>query len=453
MRGRREFNFVIAPLLRRKESLLRFIRSDGFKKYFENTSWLLVDNIATLAIGLVVSIFIARYLGPGDFGLLNFAKGIARFFTVTCGLGLERIVIRNLLYHKDNQAYILGTSLGLKITASVALTCLFALIGYFVLDTLAFWMSLFMIMVTMFESFVVVRYYFASRVEARFISRVVLVKIIISSLIKACLIYFEAPVLYFAIEVLFESLLSMAGYMYVYRSRAELPLRAWRFSMKHGETLLRDAWPLLLSGLIVFVYTETDIIMIRYLLNNEAVGHYSIAVRMTTIWYLGGTVICNSLFPAILNAKKMSEEVYHQRLIHLFRLLCVMALIIALFITFAGEPIILLLFGIQYAPGIPSLMILAWSLVFVFMGIAGTQWFIAENLQKFMLWRSLSGAVINVILNLLLIPRLGIMGSAIATVSAQLMATFLFNALSRQTKPLFQMQLRALTFYKPSLVA
>jgi O-antigen/teichoic acid export membrane protein len=439
---------VITQLRQKKAGLFKLIQSQGFKKYFTNTSWLLIDNTATLAIGLFVSIFIARHLGPADFGLFNFAKSLAKFFTIFCALGLERIVIRNLVLDQENHANILGTTLGLKIGMSVLSTFLFAIVGYFVLDEAAYWLTFFLILVPLFEAFAVIRFYFASRVEARFISRMVLVKIIISSAVKLLLVYFQMPVIYFAIEVLVEAVLAMLGYLWVYKQRGKIKLLQWKFKHAYGKKLLTDSWPLLVSSFVIYIYTETDIIILRYMLGNEAVGHYSIAVRMTTIWYLVGTVICNSLFPAILNAKTNDEVVYKKRLADLLRLLIIIAVSIALFITLSGKWIIALLFGQQFLPAIAPLMILTWSLVFVYLGVAGTQWFIAENLQRYMMIRSVSGAIVNVILNILLIPILGIIGSAIATLIAQMMASFVGNYFTQQTRPLFIMQARALLFLK-----
>jgi O-antigen/teichoic acid export membrane protein len=420
----------------------------GFGKYFSNTAWLMVDNVSSLAIGLLTGIFVARYLGPSDFGLLNFGKSIAKFASVLCALGLERIVIRSLVHEPQEPGPVLGTSLLLKWLASTIVVLLFAVVGAFVLDTSAYSITLILVVAVYFEAFVVIRYYFASQVKSRFISRAVLVKIALSSSIKIVLIYLRAPLVYFAFEILLEALLAALAYIYVYHRSGKLRIRAWRFDANKAESLLKDSWPMLISGLVIFIYTETDIIMLRFMLGDADVGHYSVAVRMTTVWYLAGTVICNSLFPAILNAKARDESLYRQRLIHLLRLLLVISFSLSLLITVFAPWVVSLLFGNQYAPAASALTILAWSLNFVYLGIAGTQWYLAEHLQRYMVLRSVAGALVNIALNVILIPRFGISGAAVATVVAQMASGYWGNLLSSKTRPLFFLQTQAMLFVR-----
>lgn len=425
----------------------KLIKSAGFKRYFTNTSWLLVDNAANLAIAFVVGIFIARYLGPTDYGLLNFAKTVAKFFSVTCALGLERIVIRNLLREENDHGRIMGTAWGLKATTSVAALAVLASVGFWIFeDTRTYLLILCFTAVSIFESFVVVRYYFQSKVQSRLISRMVLIKIMVSSTVKITLIYFQMPLIYFAFEALLEGIIGMIGYWIVFSQKADVPFSRWRFDKSYGRQLLKDAWPLLVSSFVVYIYMETDIIIIKYLLGSEAVGFYAVAARITTICYLGGTIICNSLFPAILQAKSRDEEMFRDRFTKLLRLLVLLSAAICA-VVFIGAPFtIIWLFGESYAQAIPSLQVLILSIIFVYLGVAGSQWYIAHNMQKVLLTRTALGAAVNIILNVLLIPVYGILGAAVATLVAQVTASFLGNLLSARTRELFRLQLKALIF-------
>lgn len=425
------------------------MKSDGFKKYFTNTSWLFFDNVINLIIGFGMGILIARYLGASDFGLLSFAKSTAKLFSVFCALGLEKIIIKRFIDQKDEHDTIMGTGVGMKAFAAVFCVGLISLLGLLIFeDTLTYSLVVLFVAVTFFESFVIIRFFFQSRVESRFIARVVTYKIIISSGVKLLLLYFQAPLIYFAYEALLESVLGTVGYIYIYQRRSENLISTWKFSLPYAKNLLRDSWPLLISGFVVYVYMEIDILMIKSLMGNAAVGHYSIAVRLTNIWNMAGIVICSSLFPAILNAKNNDQQLYLSRFSSLLRLLVGISLSIALAVFIGGGWFIHTFFGEEYLAAISPLNILVWSVIFVNLGIASQQWHIAEGLQKLLLVRTTIGAVVNLILNFILIPTLGINGAAIATLVAQISATYLSNCLSTKTIGLFYMQSKSLIFLK-----
>lgn len=430
-------------------ALGKFVKSDGFRRYFTNTSWLFIDNALNLIIGFAMGILVARYLGASDFGLMSFAKSTAKLFSVFCALGLEKIIIKRFIDRNTRHEIVMGTGMGMKAMASVFCITAISIVGLFIFkDVLTYSLVLLFAGVTFFESFVIIRFFFQSKVQTRFVSRIVTYKIIISAGIKLLLVYFQAPLIYFAYEALLESVLGTMGYIYIYHSRSSHSVKRWRFSTKYAKELLTDSWPLLISGFVVYVYMEIDILMIKSFMGNAAVGHYSIAVRLTNIWNMAGIVICSSLFPAILNAKNTNQELYLTRFSSLLRLLVGISLFISLSVFTGGAWFINTFFGEEYLLAIAPLNILVWTVIFVNLGIASQQWHIAEGLQKLLLIRTTIGAIVNLILNFLLIPRVGINGAAIATLVAQVCATYLSNSFSKKTIGLFYMQSKSLVFLK-----
>ena len=194
------------------------------------------------------------------------------------------------------------------------------------------------------------------------------------------------------------------------------------------------------------LYMRIDQIMIKEMLGEREVGLYSAAIRLSEAWYFVPTIITTSLFPAIVNAKKTSEKLYHERLQRLYTTLVWMAIAVAVPMTFFSDWLITLLYGEAYKDAGQVLIIHIWAGVFVSIGVASGSWFTGENLQHYAFYRTLLGAIINVILNLTLIPNFGLIGAAIATVIAQSMAALFFDLLTIKTRVVFYMKLKTLYF-------
>lgn len=189
---------------------------------------------------------------------------------------------------------------------------------------------------------------------------------------------------------------------------------------------------------------KIDQVMIKEMLDNKAVGDYAAAVRLSEAWYFIPMVITSSLFPAIINAKKISEELYYKRLQKLYDLMVWMAITIALPMTFLSDWVVNLLYGTKYSEAGNVLIINAWAGIFVFLGIASNKWFMIENLQQFLFYRTFAGAIFNFILNVILIPEIGIQGAAIATLFSQMIAAYLFDFFTDITRKIFFMKTKSL---------
>ena len=192
------------------------------------------------------------------------------------------------------------------------------------------------------------------------------------------------------------------------------------------------------------IYMKIDQIMLGQMLGGEAVGIYSAAVSMSEVWYFLPMVVVSSVFPAILDARERDDRLYYSRLQQLYGFMVLLSVAVALPMTFIATPLVKLLFGAPYAESGAVLAIHIWASVFVFLGVAGDKWFLAENRQLLSLQRTVLGAVANIGLNLWLIPMYGTIGAAVATVVSQALASFLFDALQAVTRPMFFMKLAAM---------
>jgi O-antigen/teichoic acid export membrane protein len=189
----------------------------------------------------------------------------------------------------------------------------------------------------------------------------------------------------------------------------------------------------------VSIYMRIGQVMIKEMMDAEQVGFYAAAVRLSEAWYFIPMAITASVFPAIINAKKQSDELYYQRLQKLYDLMVWLAVAIALPTTFLAPWVIRVLYGKAFSLAAGVLSIHIWAGVFVFLGVASGQWFIAENLQIYSFYRTLCGCIVNIILNFLLIPRYGVKGAAISTLVSYSFATY-FSLLSAK-KPFLNFKL------------
>ncbi|PKN87292.1 MAG: flippase [Deltaproteobacteria bacterium HGW-Deltaproteobacteria-1] len=416
----------------------------GLTKILNNITWMFFDKFLRLGVGLFVGVWIARYLGPEQFGLLSYALAFVALFTAVANLGLNGIVVRDLVQDPSNAETTMGTSFVLSVLGGFGTFCLSLLaIGYARPDDeLAKFIVVLLSLLMVFKATDVVRYWFESQVQSKYIIWMENGVFLAMSTIKICLILTSAPLIAFVWAIFVESLIVAVGLLGIYEWRGG-KLTAWRFRFARAKILLKDSWPLILSGLAIMVYMRIDQLMLGQMLGNESVGIYSAAVRISEIWYFIPIAIVASVFPSIIEAKKQDETIYNQRLQKLYDMMVILALSLALLMTFLSDWVVTLLFGNAYQQSGPILAIHIWAGIFVFLGVASGKWFLIEGLQRYTFYRTLLGAVVNVGLNILMIPKFGATGAAYATVISYAIAAMFSDLLQKETRPMFKMKLRA----------
>ncbi len=419
--------------------------SQAFKKYFENTSWLLAERIVRLVISFIVNIYVIRYLGPNDFGLLSYAISFAALFATLSTLGLDSLIIRELVKEPAKRDTYLGSVFVMKIFGSVGSYILIAATVLLTNESSFTILLIFLISAsTLFQSFNVVDFYFQSKVLAKFSVIVQFTTAMLMAGIRILLIQFHAGLWLFALTVTLESAFWAIGFVAVYKKQG-LKILSWKYNKETAVQLIRDSWPLILSGIVISVYMRIDQVMIKKMLNDQEVGYYAAAVRISEAWYFIPMVITTSLFPAIVNAKKTSEILYMNRLQKLYDLLAWMSIAIAIPVTIFSGTIVKLLLGPQYFSSADVLTVYIWAGVAVFLGVGSSQYLITENLTKLSFYRTFIGMIFNIILNFILIPKIGIVGAAIATLISYTLATFSVG-ISKETYPQLKMMIKSVFF-------
>ena len=420
-------------------------RSDSFKKYFSNTSWLLFEKVFRLVLNFIVMIVVVRYLGPDKFGIYSYAISFYGLFVALISLGMEGISIRELVKYPDKRDQILGSVFYSQLMGAILAVSFIALTLFITSEELSISILILIISASsFFQTLNVVDYYFRSTVKAKYSVYVLSTSVVMVSITKFILILVEAPLITFIIAYSFEFVFNSIGYFIVYH-RQKLKLKNWKFEKELAKNLLKDSWPLILSGVVVSIYAKIDQVLIKKMLDSESVGFYAAAVRLSEAWYFIPIAISNALFPAIVNAKNISKELYYSRLQKLYDILAWIAILISVPISFLSPYIIEILYGERFSQSAPILTIYIWAGVAVFLGVASSQFLVTENLTKISFYRTAIGMISNVFLNIIFIPVYGIIGSAVATLISYSLATFsiiLFKDLYSQ----FIMMLKSILF-------
>jgi len=422
----------------------------NFMRYFKNTSWLFLEKIIRMIVGLFVGIWIARYLGPEQFGLFSYAQSIVGIFAVVATFGLDNLIVREIVKDKNKVYELIGTAFILKIIGSIGVLFILGIaINLMQLGGIKSSLVFIIASATVFQSFNIIDSYFQSKVLSKYIAHINIFTLLISSILKIILILNNAPLIAFAWVILFDSMIVALGYIYVFLKRPELHFNKITYKTSVAISLMKDSWSLILSGIAISFYMRADQIIIGNILNQESVGYYSAAARWTDVWFFIAISINNSLFPAIINSKNTSDKIYKDRVLNLYRLIFFLALIIASFLYILSDHIIALTYGEEYVRSADLLQLYAWSIIFVFLNNSSWKWYIAENIQHIATIRLIFGGGLNIYLNFIWIDLYGLEGAVYATLVSYSVATYFGNLIHKKTRANFKMQTKAIfSFYK-----
>ncbi len=395
--------------------------------YLKNTSWLLFDRLVRIFGGLLIGIWIARYLGPSDFGILNYALAYIAFFQIFVGLGLDQIVVREVVKYPKLTNYILGTTFGLKFCGSIL-----ALIGVFI--SLLFIQTdhvtktvIFILTIRMaFQSLDVIDYFFQAKVVSRYTVIARGLAFFFSSLLNIFFILYEYSLIYFALSLLIDLLLSALFLWTIYQKNGYI-VKQWKFSKKIAINLMKFAWPLALSAFLISIHMKIDQVMIGNMLDIEQVGIYSAAVRLSEAWLFLPAILVSTFMPYFISLRESNNALYNYRLIQLYSYMFWMGVFVGLVVIIFGKSVVGLLFGAAYIDAYTALVFNIWNGIFISQAVARGIWMISENLQIYRLYSNIIVVVLNISVNLLLIPKYGIAGAAVATLITQALGTWIVS--------------------------
>ena len=419
----------------------------GFWETARNIGWVSSGRLLRMGGSLVVGTMVVRYLGPARYGVFSYAFAIYGLFNIVSNLGLDVLVVSEIALTEDiaSEEQVLGTALWLKIVASVVTTAAAVLFAWLAHpgDTAVIVIVGMLSVASISQGLDVVDFFFQAKTRSRLTVLPQLVIFLLSNVARVIAVICRASVLVFgliaSLEILGTELALALVYSFHHRN-----LWKWKFRKEKSVQMLKASWPLLLASLLVIVYMRTDQIVLGNLSTPAVVGQYASASRLSEIWYAIPSLICTSVMPRLLRRKEAEPGLYYQRLQRLYDLMAVLSVALALAVTFLGKYAVLLLFGAAYLPAVDILRVHIWTGPFVFIGVTSGMQLVHEGLTKISLQRSLFGAIANVVLNYMLVPRFGGVGSAVATLITQAAVSYLLDAVNKSTRPIFWMKTRAL---------
>lgn len=416
------------------------------RKVVMNVYWAVLGKVVNIISGLLVGIMVARYLGPENFGLMNYVISYVTLFSVLAAFGMDNIVIRELSKNNEIKEKILGTAFVIRLVFAAG-TVLLILITLLLFESDSYTFSMVMIysLSLIFSTLQVIRNYFTSIVLNEYVVKTEISRTIIGSGIKVILLFNHCSLTWFIVASTFDFVLIGGGYIYSYHKKGGA-LRAWKVDISVARMLIREAFPLLLSGTAISIYSKINAVMIRNMMDNASVGQFSVAAKITELAIFVPMIIAQTVTPLLVKARQNDPVRYAEKRQQFMDLMVWSAIGMALLMSLTANPVIRILYGANYLSAIPVLQIMAWKAVFMALFSASGQIIIIENLQKYAVMRNLIGCAVSLILNYLLIPVWGVIGSAVATVMTMAFTGYFSHIVIRPYRYMVLMQTKAIVF-------
>jgi len=405
------------------------VQNTSLMAYFKNSAWMIAEYVLKIVSGIFVIIYMARFLGPNQFGMLSYVLAIVAIVKAISKLGMDGILVRDLAKHPNQVKAYMSTAFGLMTLASVlGLILISALVYFFESDDqlkLYIWIIAASIL---FQAFLVIDFNFQAQLKSKYGFMAKSIAFGISSLVKIYLVLIKAELLLFVISYVFDAvlvaLMLMATHIYTKQSRFTLTMRSELI-----RPLLKSAWPMVVSAVSAILYMRIDQVMIKNMLDANQLGLYASSAKIFEGWIMLSYIVSVSLLPAIIKLKTHSAVVYERSLTSLYRMLVGLGLLFAFITIFCSDFLISYSFGPQFLEAKYSLIILMLAAPFIALRTLSVRYMIAEGYESKIASRTIITLVINVILNLILIPLFGIEGAAFSTLTSLFIGAYLINYL------------------------
>lgn len=421
------------------------------RKVLRNIYWAVLGKVVHVINALLIGIMVARYLGPDQYGLMNYVISYVMLFSVFASFGLDGIEIRELSKSGSDRDAILGTAFSLRLAfALIAILLILLTLLWFESDGYIFAMVMVYSLMLVCSSLKVIRNYFTSIVRNEYVVKTEITRTVVGALLKVMLLFVHASLTWFIVVSTFDFVIIGGGYLYSYRKKVG-NVQEWKFDPAIAKMLLRSSFPLLLSGTAIIIYQKIDAVLIRNMLNTSAVGQFSVAAKITQLSIFVPLVVAQTITPLLVKVHQESESRYLKKSRQFMDIMVWSGVAMATVMCIFAAPAIKILYGEEYICAISVLQIMAWKTVCMALLSASGQLIIIENLQRYVVFRNLTGCILSVLLNLLLIPRWGVVGSATATVVAVAFAGFISHILIPPYKQIFMRQTNSIIFGLPRL--
>lgn len=407
-------------------------------RFLGNTGWILAERVLHLALTLVTTSLTMRYLGDAGSGLIDYGASYVTIFTILCKLGIDSILVNEIVQQKYPAGELVGTTIGLR--ALSALCSVGIIAGLVTLLRPGEKELLFITAVQALSLLPValdsIDLWFQSQLRSRYTAISKLIAFLLVCGLRLTLIALRADVRWFALAAVADALVIGVCLCIFYHRTAPGKLR---FSLGVARYLLPRSAPFIVSALLITLYTQMDTIMLGSLVcggADSAVGIYNAAAKVCNMWAFVPLALIDSARPMVMEQKGRDEESYARRYRRLWAAVIWLGVAAAIGISLCAGWIIRLIAGPAFAAAVPVLAVLIWSRLFSTMGTTRGIWMVCEGHSRFVVLFAAVGAAVNFALNFTLIPRWGVMGAAVATLVTEVTVALLLPLCFRTTRPL-----------------
>ena len=412
-------------------------------KVAKNAAWIVGTHVVQSVLSVVISAFVARYLGTSNFGVITYATSLATFVIPLMKLGFNNILVQEIVNHPEREGKAVGTAMFFNILSS--LLCVIGITAFaFVANPgeketviVCFLYSLRLI----FQAAEMLHFWYQAKYMSKYTSIISLASYFVVTGYKIFLLIAQKSVYWFAVISALDFALIAAGIFIVYQFKKTQKLEV---SFKLGKEMFQKSKHYILSAMMITVFTQTDKLMIKGMIDSSATGFYGAAATWAVMAQFVFSAVIDSFRPWIFEGKKISDELFEHRLKMLYSFVAYLSLLQCVFMTIFARLIIWIVYGEAYMPAAGALQILVWYTLFSYLGSVRNIWVLAHDKQKYLWIINLSGAIANVILNVALIPFLGIYGASIASLVTQFVANIIVCYIMKPMRPSILLMVQSL---------
>jgi O-antigen/teichoic acid export membrane protein len=412
-----------------------------------NSIFLFLDQILKMTFGFIVGIYMARQNGPDYYGTFGYVLAISTLFTSFSGFGIESIVVRDLLKPRLNLTQYLQTAFWIKTLGGfISLLMSFFIFSIFNLESPKTQILIYIyISISMLQGFEILDLYLQSKTQTILIIKRKLIFYLFSFIIKLILIKNNVVIEWLVASYFIDQLLISVMYYFMIKKVIH-PKFNFNFFFKHklAKNIISKSWPLMFSSFVIIIYMKIDQVMLKFYSNISEVAFYSAALKLSEIWYIIPSIFSIVIFPNLIKARHHNIETFNNLITKCYSFFLWTAIFISICMSFFSKFTIIFIYGNSFLPSVDILLVHIWTSIFVFLGVLSSKYFIIQNLQIYSLYRTFAGALLNIILNFILIPKYGGIGAAYATLVSQFMASYMFNVFTSKTRENFFLQTRSL---------
>lgn len=415
-------------------------------KVTRNASWIIAGRVYHMVLAFVVGLLTARYLGPNNYGLINYAATYTSFFASFCTLGINSVIVKNFVDHPDEEGETVGSAIILRTISSV-LSVVMMMCITFIADNGEKTTNIVVFLCgigVIFQVMDTLDYWFQSRLESKYSAFATVISYTVVSIYKVWLLVTGKSVEWFAVSTSIDYLVVAIILLIVYKKR-----NGPRFScsMRKAKELFKSSYHFILAGLMVSIYGSTDKFMLKQLLNEAEVGYYSTAVSLCNTWVFLLTAIIDSLYPVILQSFN-NKELFERKNKQLYSIVFYISVSVSILFSVSATPVVRILYGKAYIAAAAPLRIITWYTAFSYLGVARNAWIVSYNKQNYLKYLYIGAAITNVVLNVIMIPLWGASGAAFASLLTQISTILVFPALIKDLRPNVKLMVDAILLKK-----